>query len=368
MNDKTYEMLAILQQYFSDFVQKRSLPFVVQDSVPVAWFGDCEKYFTSERKVVTVGLNPSFHEFTNPNSSLRLPIDTPIERLYQALNKYFICEPYRKYFLWFEKVLNVIDTSYGGKFQKSASNTAVHIDIFSSIATDPMWGGLTQNQKILVNQYALFRKLLDCLAPDIIFVSVSKQVMQQVFHLSDQMAFDTGSDKIEIYRRNNITYIYGRNFKGTPFYAQQECISILTDYFHGNSAYFPQPKETGGTPVFLEKNEVYKEPEFEYILVKTSENTIKQRGNLYEATRYAWKLNFERARKYKYVFSVINGIVQEIYDVSEWRVIKQGDYCGRLEFFGEPADRKIADQFIGKHIPAKYCKPGNANPVCYKQS
>lgn len=59
MADKVSEMLAILQQYYSDFLCKKNLPFVVKNSVPVAWFGDCEKYFTSEKRVVTVGLNPS---------------------------------------------------------------------------------------------------------------------------------------------------------------------------------------------------------------------------------------------------------------------------------------------------------------------
>ena len=59
MADKVSEMLAILQQYYSDFLCKKNLPFVVKNSVPVAWFGDCEKYFTSKKRVVTVGLNPS---------------------------------------------------------------------------------------------------------------------------------------------------------------------------------------------------------------------------------------------------------------------------------------------------------------------
>lgn len=38
---------------------------------------------------------------------------------------------------------NILDASYGGKFQKPVPNTAIHIDVFSSIATNPMWGDLT---------------------------------------------------------------------------------------------------------------------------------------------------------------------------------------------------------------------------------
>lgn len=120
-------------------------------------------------------------------------------------------------------------------------------------------------------------------------------------------------------------------------------------------------------PLFVHKSKAYEEPEFEYILVKTPEKCVTQRGSLYEATRYAWKLTFERARHYKYVFNVIDDIVREVYFVSEWRKITQGNYNGRLEFFGETADRRIAERFIGKHIPAKYCKQGCSNPALYKQ-
>ena len=33
--------------------------FVVQASIPILYFGDCEAYYQSPIKVVTVGLNPS---------------------------------------------------------------------------------------------------------------------------------------------------------------------------------------------------------------------------------------------------------------------------------------------------------------------
>ena len=367
MTDKKSEMLAILQQYYSDFLCKKNLPFVVKNSVPVAWFGDCEKYFASENRVVTVGLNPSFHEFKNPLSSLLLPNNISIERLYQSLNDYFLHEPYHRYFGGFEALLNIFDAGYGGKFQKPVPNTAIHIDIFSSIATNPLWRDLTKEQKIAIDQYPLFRKLFECLSPDFVMVSIGKKTMQKVFRLSDQMAVGTGSNKIEIYHKNSTTYIYGRNFKGTPFYARQECVSVLQEYVCGNLKHIATYTKKDFPAFFEHKGDTYEEPDFEYILVKTTENCVAQRGSLYEATRYAWKLNFERARHCKYVFSVIDGIVREVYFVSEWRKISQGKYSGRLEFSGELADRRIADRFIGKRIPAKYCKQGCSNPALYKQ-
>jgi len=37
------ELFALLQKYIDDFSAKRDLPFVVDSSIPVVWFGDIEK-------------------------------------------------------------------------------------------------------------------------------------------------------------------------------------------------------------------------------------------------------------------------------------------------------------------------------------
>lgn len=44
---------------------------IVQDSIPILWFGDMEAYCHSKRKIVTVGLNPSLQEF--PKDKDRFP-------------------------------------------------------------------------------------------------------------------------------------------------------------------------------------------------------------------------------------------------------------------------------------------------------
>ncbi len=38
-------------------------PFVVSPSIPILYFGDAERYFRSNVKAITVGLNPSREEF-----------------------------------------------------------------------------------------------------------------------------------------------------------------------------------------------------------------------------------------------------------------------------------------------------------------
>lgn len=113
---------------------------------------------------------------------------------------------------------------------------------------------------------------------------------------------------------------------------------------------------------------VYVEPDFDYIIIKTTEARIAYcNGSLYEATRFAWSLNVERARQYPYVFSVVNKIVRAVYKVHSWKLVASGELAGRYEFFGEEAAPEISKQFVGKMIPYYYRKPGNASPTQYKR-
>ena len=109
--------------------------------------------------------------------------------------------------------------------------------------------------------------------------------------------------------------------------------------------------------------EEYDEPEEKYIIVKTSLNAVISNGNLYEATRKSWKASLKNAKKYGYVFSVINGIVQEVYKVEHWFQTENTD---RIEFIGAPANDSMA-QYKGKLIPEKYRKKGASNPFLYKK-
>ena len=113
---------------------------------------------------------------------------------------------------------------------------------------------------------------------------------------------------------------------------------------------------------------IYNEPDFDYIIIKTTEERIAYcNGSLYEATRFAWSLNVERARQYPYVFSVVNKIVRAVYKVHSWKLVTSGELAGRYEFFGEEAAPEISKQFVGKMIPYYYRKPGNASPTQFKR-
>jgi len=109
----------------------------------------------------------------------------------------------------------------------------------------------------------------------------------------------------------------------------------------------------------------YKEPEEDYIIIKTTPEVVSSRGNLYDATRIAWRASLKKAKKYKYVLSVIYGIVQEVYEVTSWYTSKTE--APRVEFEGKPCDNPNLIALKGKMIPDDYRSKGAAYPFMYKK-
>lgn len=105
----------------------------------------------------------------------------------------------------------------------------------------------------------------------------------------------------------------------------------------------------------------YSEPEQDYIIIKTTPEAIQNRGSLYEATRSAWSASLNRAQKYKYVLSVVYGVVREVYEVDHW--YPMGD---RIAFKGKPTNGPIA-VLKAHRIPKKYRVKGASYPFLYKK-
>lgn len=113
---------------------------------------------------------------------------------------------------------------------------------------------------------------------------------------------------------------------------------------------------------------VYAEPEgIDYIIIKVKENVINgdRGGNLYETTRRAWHAKLETAMPYRYVLSVVGGVVQEVYKVSRWYTSPTD--APRIEFEGEVAEFSVRNLFVGKMIPECYRQKGLASPFLYKK-
>ena len=123
----------------------------------------------------------------------------------------------------------------------------------------------------------------------------------------------------------------------------------------------------------INRAEIYKEPSFDYVIIKTTEEMMinDRGGSLYEATRRYWRAS-DRITKYTYVISVVDQIVQRVYVAERWKLYMPGeDGCPttsrRWGFVGREASGEEIQKLIGKRIPEYYRTPGNANPVLYKK-
>lgn len=102
------------------------------------------------------------------------------------------------------------------------------------------------------------------------------------------------------------------------------------------------------------------------ILIKIN-NTFSydmSEGELYEATRKAWKINIERASKAKLIFSVYRGIIRGIFQDCEWSKIKEGKDKGRGIFIGKPADQIYLNKYLDKSV-SLFQERGAIYPIRY---
>lgn len=177
-----------------EFTQKIS--DIVVPTIPILYFGDHNAYENSRIKIVTVSLNPSDMEFKHNKdddrySFFRFPAasdlcgkddlnEKDIEKYINSLNSYFKNVPYG----WFNDnrrdLFDVLNVSYYDGVGKD--NRAVHIDLATSIPTDPTWAGLSEDTKqlFIARDKNKWRKILKVLSPDIILLSLDTKYIREV--------------------------------------------------------------------------------------------------------------------------------------------------------------------------------------------
>jgi uncharacterized protein len=110
---------------------------------------------------------------------------------------------------------------------------------------------------------------------------------------------------------------------------------------------------------------------FRHKTLLISVNRSAQETNLYDATRYAWKISRTRAGQAEVVLAVVQGLIQEAFVADEWLPATSAsfpgreDVPGRLGFVGRTAPEEIRQLYVGKRVPDEYRKRGAANPIKY---
>jgi hypothetical protein len=159
---------------------------VCKPSFPILYFGDIVAYKKSKPRVVTVGLNPSRHEFDLDGErfkrfpTIKINLNPDIETYMQALNNYFRTGNAYTWFDSYDDVLGGLGTSY--------KKGAVHIDLFSPLGTTVGWGSLTKRQKSTLEHETsgvpLCQGMIRVLEPNVILASISEDYLTHLINES----------------------------------------------------------------------------------------------------------------------------------------------------------------------------------------
>jgi hypothetical protein len=110
---------------------------------------------------------------------------------------------------------------------------------------------------------------------------------------------------------------------------------------------------------------------FEHRALLISVNRSAADSSLYDATRYAWKIDPRKARQAEVVLSTLQGLIVGAFVPTEWLEASEQNFPGwepvpgRFGFIGVSAPGEITRRYVGKRVPDEYRKPGAANPVKY---
>jgi hypothetical protein len=96
------------------------------------------------------------------------------------------------------------------------------------------------------------------------------------------------------------------------------------------------------------------------------------RPSLYDATRYAWKIDGRRAGQAEVILATLQGLIVATFVADRWLAATPENFpglaeteSGRLGFVGSEAPEDVRRLYVGKRVPDEYRKRGAANPIKY---
>ncbi|MEK6746128.1 MAG: hypothetical protein AABY33_03765 [Pseudomonadota bacterium] len=98
-----------------------------------------------------------------------------------------------------------------------------------------------------------------------------------------------------------------------------------------------------------------------------------EKESIYEAVRYAWKIDPKKARQAELVLAMQQGLVVGVFIAEKWLEATPENFMGREAllgmrwgFIGCEAAADIAKIYLRKRLPDSMRKRGAANPIKYK--
>lgn len=114
--------------------------------------------------------------------------------------------------------------------------------------------------------------------------------------------------------------------------------------------------------------------EFEHKAILISINRSATEISMYEATRYAWRLNKRKAEQAEIILPTMQGLIVGAFIAEKWleatakNFPSRGDAKGRFGFIGKEASPELLKLYKNKRVPDEYRKRGASNPIKYSWS
>lgn len=104
----------------------------------------------------------------------------------------------------------------------------------------------------------------------------------------------------------------------------------------------------------------------------TVNRSVAEKASIYEAVRYAWKLDPNKACKAELVLAVERGLIIGVFVAEKWLAATPENFPGtvverpgRWGFLGSEAATEVARSYLRHRLPDAMRKPGAANLVRY---
>jgi hypothetical protein len=189
IHDYYLENIRYIEEYaWKSFEMCEKLGCTPKGSCPVFYFGDLSKYQKLPRRIVTVGKNPSFHEFDGHIEMQELRGFNKIRNERYHLNDigffderftdYFQKKPYWRWF----KPLDVFIAALGfGEFRDGV----IHTDFLTPIATQPTWNEFEKNHKdasLEVRNLGIkiWLETMELLRPEVVVITMGHSVFDDM--------------------------------------------------------------------------------------------------------------------------------------------------------------------------------------------
>ena len=95
-------------------------------------------------------------------------------------------------------------------------------------------------------------------------------------------------------------------------------------------------------------------------------------NEVYEATRFAWRVSKSKAEKAEVILTTYQGEIRAAFVAEEWLQATPENFPGRgtagsrrFGFIGREASLDIQNLYVGKRVPDEFRKRGVANPIRY---